>query len=282
MPKTENPKRQSSNKSKFFPKNGRCYQIIFHRAKELEEKTNKDYLLIDMLIENMNSGLLDVETVISEAVMFIFAGHETTTRLLCGFLSRIAQHPEIVMKIRAEIKEKIMEGSTNVEDISSFLSYEKIQNLDYTSMCLKEALRIDPPASNIPYVTKKSFNFHGVRFFKGMGFKAHIPCLHNDPLVWHSPREFIPERFDSASVYYKTPSGGKRHPMSYIPFMAGPRNCLGQNLANLELKYLAIYLIANFNFEMTDEMRKDPDRVFMIGIESKLPLRITKVNDLTA
>jgi len=197
-------------------------EIIISRAQVLESKTNTDFLLIDMLIRNMNAGQLTMEEVISDANLFILAGHETSARVLSGFFSRIAQHPEIVKKIRSEIKEKIMEGKIDIENIDAYITYEKIQELSYTGMCIKEALRIDPPLTHIPLTTKETIDFNGVKVFKGMGFRLHTMSIHSNPLVWHRPREFIPERFDPTSIYYKTPSEEKKTPNGFRPFLSRP------------------------------------------------------------
>ena len=55
--------------------------------------------------------------------------------------------------------------------------------------------------------------------------------LHHNPKEWIEPESYIPERFDPTSRYYLTPSGEKRHSMSYGPFLGGKRVCLGKTFA---------------------------------------------------
>jgi cytochrome P450 (family 4 subfamily F) len=62
---------------------------------------------------------------------------------------------------------------------------------------------------------------------KGLKIVVGIKALHNDPSVWRGPKSFIPERFDPNSEYYLKPDGTKRDPMSFLPFSAGARNCIG-------------------------------------------------------
>jgi len=184
-----------------------------------------------------------------------------------------------VRKIRAEIKAEILEGESSLENLSDKLTNEKISNISYTSMCIKEALRIDPPTIGpIPYEARRDFTLsNGIKIFKGMKCTPSIAMLHNNEQIWGNPRAFIPERFDPLSEHFKTPSGDKRHPMSYIPFVAGPRNCVGQNFALIEIKHLAIYLLANFSFESELE---DIDASFTIPLRTFLPMKITKLHSI--
>lgn len=69
----------------------------------------------------------------------------------------------------------------------------------------------------------------GIRIPKGTHVAIQIMHLHHDPEVWQEPETFDPDRFLSENVQ-------KRHPYAYIPFSAGPRNCIGQKFALLELK----------------------------------------------
>jgi len=63
------------------------------------------------------------------------------------------------------------------------------------------------------------------------GIHININALHHNPNEWISPEKYIPERFDPDSEYYLTPSGKKRHPMSFGPFLGGKRICLGKTFA---------------------------------------------------
>jgi len=142
-----------------------------------------------MLLKHREEGLLSQEDTISEALLFILAGHETTSRTMSAFIFRTHQNPEFASKIRSEIKSVIFENNTDVQNIDKYVTYDKLQELEYTTMCIKEALRIDPPAFIIHYDVKKSFTLNGIKIFKGMRCTPDITLIHNNPLIWHSPRE---------------------------------------------------------------------------------------------
>jgi cytochrome P450 len=61
--------------------------------------------------------------------------------------------------------------------------------------------------------------------------EIYIYGLHHNPEEWQDPEKYIPERFDPSSKFFLTPSGTKRHPMSYGPFLGGKRICLGKTFA---------------------------------------------------
>mmetsp|Transcript_32588 Transcript_32588/g.24078 ORF Transcript_32588/g.24078 Transcript_32588/m.24078 type:complete len:108 (-) Transcript_32588:32-355(-) len=84
--------------------------------------------------------------------------------------------------------------------------------------------------------------------------------LHHSKDQWRDPDEFIPERFDPNSEYYLTPLGGKRHPMSFLPFEGGPRVCLGKTFAEFIGKLIAVHLFNCFDFEI-EENKYEGQRV---------------------
>ena len=83
-------------------------------------------------------------------------------------------------------------------------------------------------------------------FYIGMG------ALCNDPNEWHHPEKFIPERFDSRSEYYLTPSGKKRNPFSFSPFLGGMRICLGKTFVEEVSKVTLPTVLRRFWFEAED------------------------------
>jgi cytochrome P450 len=77
--------------------------------------------------------------------------------------------------------------------------------------------------------------------------------LHRDEVQWIKPDEFIPERFDNSSPYFLTPSGTKRHPMSFGPFLGGKRICIGKTFAETSSKFIVAMFLNRFpNLEFID------------------------------
>ena len=74
----------------------------------------------------------------------------------------------------------------------------------------------------------KSVEAAGLKIRKGDCLMISIANLCNNPEEWIEPERFIPERFNSESPYYLTPTGKKRNPFSFSPFLGGLRICLGK------------------------------------------------------
>jgi cytochrome P450 len=116
--------------------------------------------------------------------------------------------------------------------------------MKYLQMCISETLRIDP---SVPFTSSIKFtetqNICGITFKDDANIQISIYHLHHNREEWITPEKFIPERFDPESEYYLTPSGNRRHPMSYGPFLGGKRVCLGKTFAdNMSKSMLAVII----------------------------------------
>jgi cytochrome P450 len=90
-------------------------------------------------------------------------------------------------------------------------------------------------------------------FKQGTSFIINMINIHHNPKEWIEPEKFIPERFDPESKYSLTPSGKKRHPMSFSPFLGGKRVCLGKTFADMVSRVIAPNILYNFDFEFVDK-----------------------------
>ena len=96
-----------------------------------------------------------------------------------------------------------------------------------------------------------------LRMGKGHIFSISMWHLHNNPEEWHEPAKFIPERFDPNSQFYLTPSGTKRNPFSFSPFLGGSRICIGKTFIEAVSKLTVPVLISNFQFEFTEGIKAE-------------------------
>jgi steroid 17alpha-monooxygenase/17alpha-hydroxyprogesterone aldolase len=77
----------------------------------------------------------------------------------------------------------------------------------------------------------------------------NLQAIHHNKEEWKEPEKFIPDRFDKGSEYFLTPSGSKRNPFSYAPFLGGKRVCLGKTFAELVAKAIIPAIFTKYEFE---------------------------------
>ncbi|XP_068426099.1 cytochrome P450 4T8 [Clinocottus analis] len=188
----------------------------------VQAKRNVDFLDILLLARDEKRQGLSDEDVRSEVDTFMFEGHDTTASGLSFILYSLACHPEHQKLCREEI--------TQALDGKDTLAWEDLSKIPYTTMCIKESLRLYPPVPGISRLTTKPMTFFdGKTLPKGCFVGTSVFGIHRNAAVWENPHEFDPLRFlpENAS---------KRSPHAFVPFSAGPRNCIGQNFAMNELK----------------------------------------------
>ena len=164
----------------------------------------------------------------------VIAGYETTSTALSYITYILATHPEEQRKLQEHI-----DTHFNPDSEDTMPTYDTVSQIDYLDMFIRETLRMFPIApSVITRVNTEDF------YIKDMGvvpagtiFAIDMHNLHYNSILWgpEDPYEFYPERFAT-----------KRHPMAWIPFGAGPRNCIGMRFSLLEMKMLLVRLLKTY------------------------------------
>ena len=204
--------------------------------KENENNDVKNRFFLDMLLDAYDKGEIDVDGIREEVDTFMFEGHDTTASALSWTLYLIGRHPEVQKKLHAEIDNAPV--SENLSD--------KIGNMRYLEYVLKESLRMYPPVPFYSRVLDKDTLIDGHLFPKGTGVAMDVISIHTDPEYWDDPLSFNPDRFGEEKFC-------KRKPYTYIPFSAGPRNCIGQKFAMLEEKIFVYFILSNFKINSVQD-----------------------------
>ncbi|KAK6165883.1 hypothetical protein SNE40_022704 [Patella caerulea] len=138
-------------------------------------------------------------------------------------------------------------------------------------MCIKESLRLHSIVSFITRNTEQNFKVLDKTIPRDTMTTILIYGLHHNPSVWEDSLEFRPERFSPENI-------DKINPFAYIPFSAGPRNCIGQNFAMHEIKVLLVKILNRFHLELdpNHDVKKFAGVVTRAenGIRMKAKLRI--------
>ncbi|XP_058537061.1 cytochrome P450 4A4-like isoform X4 [Ochotona princeps] len=209
---------------------------------ELEKATSKrclDFLDILLFAKMENGSSLSDEDLRAEVDTFMFEGHDTTASGISWILYALATHPEHQQRCREEIQSVLGDGAS--------ISWDHLDKMPYTTMCIKEALRIYPPVPSITRKLSKLVTFPDGRSLpKGIVLLLSIYGLHHNPQVWQNPEVFDPCRFAPDS---------DRHSHAFLPFSGGSRNCIGKQFAMNELKVAVALTLLRF------ELLPDPTRV---------------------
>ncbi len=174
-------------------------------------------------------------------VMFL-AGHETTASALTWAFYILAMQPDVLAKIRAEVRGLVGEGA---------IAFEQVKRLTYTRSVFRETLRLYPPITFIPRVAAENTQIGEFRVKKGAMIMIAPWVIQRHAAHWRDPHAFIPERF-SPDREHEIVSG------TYLPFGQGPRVCVGQAFATTEATLILARLARRFDFVVADPQRVRP------------------------
>uniref|UniRef100_A0A8C4U5H6 Cytochrome P450 3A n=1 Tax=Falco tinnunculus TaxID=100819 RepID=A0A8C4U5H6_FALTI len=181
---------------------------------------------------NLYKSLSD-EEILAQALIFVFAGYETSSSTLSYISYNLATHPDVQQRLQEEIDANLPNKAAPM--------YNTIMQMEYLDMVVNESLRLFPPVGRIERVCKKTVELNSVTIPKGMVVLIPTYVLHRDPGYWPEPEEFRPERFSKESKV-------SIDPYTFLPFGAGPRNCIGMRFALLMVKVAVVVLLQNFSF----------------------------------
>ncbi|XP_023076782.2 cytochrome P450 4V2 isoform X2 [Piliocolobus tephrosceles] len=181
-------------------------------------------------------------------------GHDTTAAAMNWSLYLLGSNPEVQKKVDHELDDVFgrSDRPATVEDL---------KKLRYLECVIKETLRLFPSVPLFARSVSEDCEVAGYRVLKGTEAVIIPYALHRDPRYFPNPEEFQPERF-----FPENAQG--RHPYAYVPFSAGPRNCIGQKFAVMEEKTILSCILRHFWIE-SNQKREE------LGLEGQLILRPT-------
>jgi cytochrome P450 len=187
------------------------------------------------------------EEVVSTCLLFLLAGYETTSTALAYATYFLATNPEVQKKVQDEIDSDFNEDNP----------YETIFKCEYIDWVISETLRLYPIAT--PIQGRKCMETcvvgdgeDAMAIPAGMTVMADVWTVHYDQQIWGPDADkFRPERFSPEE------SEG-RHPMAFLPFGAGPRNCIGMRFALMEAKLTLLKMLKRFTLEPCSETEIPP------------------------
>ncbi|KAI4541785.1 hypothetical protein MG293_008927 [Ovis ammon polii] len=220
-----------------------------------------DFIDVLLLTKDEDGKGLSDEDIRAEADTFMFEGHDTTASGLSWILYNLAKHPEYQERCRQEVQQLLKDREPkNIE-------WDDLAQLPFLTMCIKESLRLHPPVTVISRrCTQDTVLPDGRVIPKGVICLISIFGTHHNPSVWPDPEVFDPFRFDPENIK-------GRSPVAFVPFSAGPRNCIGQTFAMTEMKVVLALTLLRFRvLPDKEEPRRKPELI--LRAEGGLWLRV--------
>ncbi|KAF3924432.1 hypothetical protein AA313_de0208016 [Arthrobotrys entomopaga] len=179
---------------------------------------------------------------ITQMLVFMFAGHDTTSSTVCYIFHRLSQNPEKMARARKELDDIF---GSDIDNAAAMLREEPqlLSKMEYCTAIIREILRMYPPASSIRFgepgfymKDPKTGQLYPTEDL--MVWIASLP-VHVDGNYWKDPREFRPERWLEEDVPKE----------AWRAFERGIRNCIGQELALIEMKVIMALTLRRFEIE---------------------------------
>lgn len=251
---------------------GFAKEIIKEKKQELEHKSSLES--VDLLSRFLSSGHSDEDFVTDIVISFILAGRDTTSAALTWFFWLLSNHGEVEAEILREIND--------ASEAAAASAYDEVKDMVYTHASICESMRLYPP---VPTDSKEALSDDvlpdGTVVKKGMRVVYHPYAMGRVEGVWGKDwAEFRPLRWLERAA----DGGGEkwsfvqRDSFTYPVFQAGPRICLGKEMAFLQMKRVVAGVVQRFRVVPVGEA----EPVYITDLTAKMkggfPVRIQERN----
>jgi cytochrome P450 len=210
--------------------------VVFSIIERHREQTNPPDDVVSKLLAatDDNGDPLTDEQIRDEVLTLLLAGHDTTALALGYVWYLLCTAPEKQTRLVAEIDSVVGDRSLSLGDIPK---------LTYTKQVIKEALRLYPPVYLFAREAKAADTIGGYEIDAETLLFFNQWIVHRDPRFFDTPDEFEPERWTDA---FET----QLHPYAYYPFSGGPRRCIGERFAMIEMQIILATFFQQFRFDL--------------------------------
>jgi len=226
----------------------RMKEISNNSSENTKNTKGKRRDLLQILLEhriNHNNDpkqTLSDKEILDQFAVFYLAGKDTTSLLVSMCLYCYTKYPEYQNLLKQEVR-------TTITDITK-IDHDLLNTMNYLSAFMNEVLRVYPPAPGVlPRVVNKDHYVGDFLLKKGYLINTLFIANNYNPKYFQAPEKFDPSRWLKND---KKEEGWKQNHYSYLPFSAGPRNCIGKHLGLMEAKVILSLIIKNFDVEMEE------------------------------
>ncbi|WP_263377352.1 cytochrome P450 [Granulicella paludicola] len=205
-------------------------------------------------------GMSD-ELVLSESMQLLVAGHETSSNGLSWLLYLLRSNPGCLERVRQEFDSVLGDHPLGPMDMPK---------LEFTTQVIQEGLRLYPPFWMIDRLAVADDRVGDVEIPAGSTVIVHVYGAHHARNHWKNPESFDPERFVKGSEKLRTP-------FTYLPFGGGPRVCIGNHFAMLQMLMILSNLLRNYEFDLTPGQSIEARPMVILRPKNGIRMAFTKV-----
>ncbi|MBV9672531.1 MAG: cytochrome P450, partial [Verrucomicrobia bacterium] len=209
--------------------------------------------------DNESGARMSDQQLRDEAMTLFLAGHETTANGLCWTLFLLAKHPEIQTRLHVEL-ETVLEGQRP--------TVTQLGRLVYLEKVIRESLRLYPPAYIMGRRTVQDYSLAGVKIPAGSILFFSQWTTQRSSRLYSDPDIFDPERW-TPQFLAALPRFG------YFPFGGGPRQCIGEGFAWMEMSLVLAFLIQKWRFELIPGQSIKPKPAMTLRSSQPIYMRLS-------
>ena len=217
--------------------------------------------------EETGEGMSD-QQLRDEVMTLMLAGHETTANALSWTFYLLSEHEAVWQKLQAELDQTLRDPATGRPRLPTVAD---LAQLPYTRQIIEEALRLYPPAWSIARMTVADDQIGEYPIKAGTAVYISPYAIHRHPAFWNNPDTFDPDRF--------TPERAAGRPRyAYIPFIGGPRQCIGNNFAMIEAQLILAAVSQRYRLKMVPGHPVVPQPLITLRPQYGLKMTLAPIN----
>ena len=176
----------------------------------------------------------------AQLITWLLAGYQTSSNTLAFTAYHLAMDADVQERLRCEVE-------IGVQTYRDLALYDLVNEIEYLDCVINESMRLRPPLHIFDRKCEETCEINErLTIPSGMDVIVPIYALHHDPEAWPDPEVYDPERF-------RGPAKDTRHPFQFLPFGAGPRNCIGMKYVMMEMKVALVRILRKFKFVRSPE-----------------------------
>lgn len=176
----------------------------------------------------------------AQLITWLLAGYQTSSSTLAFTAYHLAMDADVQERLRCEVE-------IAIQTYSELPLSDLVHEIDYLDCVMKESMRICPTLHILERKCEETCVINDeLTIPAGIDITVPVYALHHDPEAWPNPDVFDPERF-------RGPAKDFRHSFQFLPFGAGPRNCIGMKYVMTEIKVALVRILRKFKFVRSPE-----------------------------